>query len=211
MRVQALGEADATLMAVPNLPLPGKLSEGARLDDFLIEAELHSGRTTRLYRARHVTTGQLWVIKTLQSVLQGDTDAASRFLAEEWFLKRVRSHYFPEVLPHIQSGKLRALAVADDKRLAQLPEVPTFAEQGFPGFLVYSWYGCVAPAGTPDPVVRKLHAAFAQALSAPDMIERLTKQGMVILNSPPEELRRFMQAEQARYAEPVRLSGAKID
>ncbi len=99
VRVQALGEADATLMAVPNLPLPGKLSEGARLDDFLIEAELHSGRTTRLYRARHVTTGQLWVIKTLQSVLQGDTDAASRFLAEEWFLKRVRSHYFPEVLP----------------------------------------------------------------------------------------------------------------
>ncbi len=99
VRVQALGEADATLMAAPDLPLPGKLSVGARLDDFIIEAELHSGRTTRLYRVRHVTTGQLWVIKTLQSVLQGDTDAASRFLAEEWFLKRVRSHYFPEVLP----------------------------------------------------------------------------------------------------------------
>ncbi len=99
VRVQALGEADATLMAAPDLPLPGKLSVGARLDDFIVEAELHSGRTTRLYRARHVTTGQLWVIKTLQSVLQGDSDAASRFLAEEWFLKRVRSHYFPEVLP----------------------------------------------------------------------------------------------------------------
>jgi len=118
---------------------------------------------------------------------------------------------FPEVLAHVQSGKLRAIAVADDKRLSQLPDVPTFAEQGFPGFLVYSWYGCVAPAGTPDAVVRKLHASFAQALSAPDMVERLTKQGMVILNSPPEELRRFMQSEQARYAEPVRLSGAKID
>ena len=99
VRVQVLGEADATLMAAPNLPLPGKLSVGARLDDFTIEAELHSGRTTRLYRARHVTTGQPWVIKTLQSVLHGDSDAASRFLAEEWFLKRVRSHYFPEVLP----------------------------------------------------------------------------------------------------------------
>ncbi len=118
---------------------------------------------------------------------------------------------FPEVLPHIQSGRLRALAVADDKRLAQLPDVPTFAEQGFPGFLVYSWYGCVAPAGTPEAAVRKLHAAFAQALSAPDVVERLTKQGMVILNAPGEELRRFMQSEQARYAEPVRLSGAKID
>ena len=60
-------------------------------------------------------------------------------------------------------------------------------------------------------MTRKLHAAFAQALAAPDTVDRLTKQGMVILNAPGEELRRFMQAEQARYAEPVRLSGAKID
>lgn len=99
VRVQALGEAGTTLMPASGLPLPGKLNAGARLDDFIIEAELHHGRTTRLYRARHVTTNQLWVIKTLQTVLQGDADAASRFLAEEWFLKRVRSHYFPEVLP----------------------------------------------------------------------------------------------------------------
>ena len=118
---------------------------------------------------------------------------------------------FPEVLAHIQAGKLRALAVADEKRLPQLPDVPTFAEQGFPGFFVYSWYGCVAPAGTPEPVLKKLHGAFAQALRSPDVAERLTAQGMVILNSSGEELRRFMLAEQARYAEPVRLSGAKID
>lgn len=98
VRVEALGEAGATWIAA-DLPLPGKLGEGAHLDDFIIEAELHNGRTTRLYKARHVTTGQQWVIKTLQTVLQGDADAASRFLAEEWFLKRVRSHYFPEVLP----------------------------------------------------------------------------------------------------------------
>ena len=99
VRVQALGEADAALVDRHDLPLPGKLAEGAQLDDFVIEAELHSGRNTRLYRARHITTGQWWVIKTLQPVLEGDMDAAARFLAEEWFLKRVRSHYFPEVLP----------------------------------------------------------------------------------------------------------------
>ena len=99
VRVLALGATDAQLVGTHDLPLPGKLSEGARLDDFIIEAELHSGRDTRLYRARHITTGQLWAIKTLQPILQGDADAASRFLAEEWFLKRVRSHYFPEVLP----------------------------------------------------------------------------------------------------------------
>jgi len=99
VRVQALGEADAPLIGMHDLPLPGKLGASARLDDFVIEAELYSGRDTRLYRARHVATGQSWVIKTLQPILQGDADAACRLLSEEWFLKRVRSHYFPEVLP----------------------------------------------------------------------------------------------------------------
>lgn len=99
VRVQGLGDADTSWITAADLPLPGKLYDGARLDDFIIEAELHSGRATRLYRARHISTGQLWVIKTLQPVLKSDTDVAARFLAEEWFLKRVRSHYFPEVLP----------------------------------------------------------------------------------------------------------------
>jgi protein phosphatase len=98
-RVVAVGEADAPLVDVHALPLPGKLQPGARLDDFIIEAELHSSRDTLIYRARHAQTGQRWALKTLQPVLQGDADAASRLLAEEWFLKRVHSHYFPDVLP----------------------------------------------------------------------------------------------------------------
>ncbi|MEQ1662575.1 MAG: bifunctional protein-serine/threonine kinase/phosphatase [Thiobacillus sp.] len=99
VRVQALGDADEALPDARDLPLPGKLAPGARLDDFIIEAELHSGRDTLLYRARHETTGQRWALKTLQPILGGDTDAACRLLAEEWFLKRVHSHYFPDVLP----------------------------------------------------------------------------------------------------------------
>jgi protein phosphatase len=70
-----------------------------RLDEFVIEDELHSGRDTLIYRARHEKTGQRWALKTLQPVLAGDADAGNRLLAEEWFLKRVHSHYFPEVLP----------------------------------------------------------------------------------------------------------------
>jgi len=98
VRVVAAGEAEAPLTEAHELPLPGRLRPGARLDDFVIEGELHSGRDTLIYRARHEKTGQRWALKTLQPVLAGDAEAASRLLAEEWFLKRVHSHYFPDVL-----------------------------------------------------------------------------------------------------------------
>ncbi len=118
----------------------------------------------------------------------------------------------PDAIPQLKAGKVKALGVADDRRSVQLPEVPTFAEQGFPGYAVYSWYAVVAPAGTPDPIVRKLHAAFSAAVKDPTVVDRLTNlQGMTVLNAPGDDLTRFMQAEQKRYAEPIRLSGAKIE
>ena len=98
VRVAEVGATDAPLSDAGALPLPGRLQPGARLDDFVIEGELHSGRDTLIYQARHATTGQRWALKTLQPVLAGDADAANRLLAEEWFLKRVHSYYFPEVL-----------------------------------------------------------------------------------------------------------------
>jgi serine/threonine protein phosphatase PrpC len=98
VRVAEVGDTEATLTDAGALPLPGRLQPGARLDDFVIEAELHSSRDSLIYQARHEKTGQRWALKTLQPVLAGDADAVSRLLAEEWFLKRVHSHYFPEVL-----------------------------------------------------------------------------------------------------------------
>jgi protein phosphatase len=98
-RVAAVGESETRLAEAHDLPLPGRLQPGARLDDFIIEGELHSARDTLIYRARHEQTGQRWALKTLQPVLAGDAEAAARLFAEEWFLKRVHSHYFPEVLP----------------------------------------------------------------------------------------------------------------
>jgi protein phosphatase len=99
VRVVELGDAEAPLVDARDLPLPGRLNPGARLDDFVIEGEMHSGRDTLLYRARHAKTGQRWALKTMQPILAGDADAACRLLAEEWFLKRIHSHYFPDVLP----------------------------------------------------------------------------------------------------------------
>lgn len=98
VRVAEVGEAAAPIIEAHELPLPGKLQPGARLDDFIIESEIHSARDTLIYLARHAKTGQRWALKTLQPVLQGDAEAARRLLSEEWFLKRVHSHYFPDVL-----------------------------------------------------------------------------------------------------------------
>ena len=117
----------------------------------------------------------------------------------------------PDVLAHIQAGRLNALAVSDERRSPQLPEVPTFIEQGFPGFVSYSWYGVAAPAGTPDAAVRRLHSAISAALAAPDVRDRLVQQGHTIMAAGPEELQKWMQAEQARYVAPIKRAGARIE
>jgi len=100
VRVLALDDADRAADAdARSMPLPGNLHAGARLDDFLIEEKVHESRATLLYRVRHAETGQTWLLKTLQPLLEGDREAAERLLLEEWLGKRARSHYLPEILP----------------------------------------------------------------------------------------------------------------
>ncbi|MBI5937692.1 MAG: bifunctional protein-serine/threonine kinase/phosphatase [Betaproteobacteria bacterium] len=89
----------AELRAARHLPLPGKLTPGARLDGFTIESVLHESRETLLYKARHIESGQVWALKTLQPRLEGDVALAERLLMEEWIAKRTQSHYLPQVLP----------------------------------------------------------------------------------------------------------------
>jgi len=117
----------------------------------------------------------------------------------------------PEVVPHVQSGRLKALAVADAKRVVQLPDVPTFAEQGFPSFNVYSWYGAVAPAGTSDAVVRKLNNSIVAVLKEVERSEQVRQQALVMVGSTPGELTQYMRREQAKYADVIRAAGVRID
>ena len=117
----------------------------------------------------------------------------------------------PDVLPHVRGNRLRALAVADEKRSPLMPEIPTFIEQGYPGYIVFSWYGLLAPAGTPDAAVRKVQEAVAFALTDKDLRERLVQQGHTVVGTGGDELRNFILGEQKRYAEPIRRSGAKIE
>lgn len=118
----------------------------------------------------------------------------------------------PSALPHIRSGKLRALGVTTDKPSAALPGVPTIAQAGpIPGYEASSWFGVLAPAGTPREVVAKLQQTLARALASPEMRDKLVSQGAEPVGDTPEEFARHIQAETAKWARVVKVSGAKID
>ncbi len=115
-------------------------------------------------------------------------------------------------LPFIKSGKLRALGVTTRTRSQALPDVPTVAEQGVPGFDVSVFFGVVAPAGTPPEIIRKLNGAFADALQQPDVRKTLLAQGLEFAPATtPEQLGAFVKAEVSKWRTVVQKSGAQLD
>ncbi len=120
----------------------------------------------------------------------------------------------PSALPHIRSGRLKALAVTSSARSAALPELPTVEEAGGPalkGFEASSWFGLLAPAGTPADIVNRVQAETAKALGAPALKERLQSQGAVPSGMTSAEFVRHVAAETAKWAKVVKASGAKVD
>jgi len=114
-------------------------------------------------------------------------------------------------LPHVTAGRVRALGVTSARRVPSLPGIPTMAEAGIPGYEVTTWFGVMAPQGTPPRIVGKLHAVFTQALAEPDVRERVANQGFAIAGSSPREFAAFVNAELAKWAAVVKSSGAKVD
>jgi tripartite-type tricarboxylate transporter receptor subunit TctC len=106
--------------------------------------------------------------------------------------------------PHIKAGKVRAIATTGATRSAYLPEVPTIAESGYPGYEATNWYAYLAPAGTPKPVLERLHRELVQALRAPDVREQLDKQGIEAKPGTPEELTKYMERELATWGRVVK-------
>ena len=114
--------------------------------------------------------------------------------------------------PNVKSGRLRAIATTGGKRSNALPEVPTIAEQGFPGFAVVSWWGIVAPAGMPKPVLDRFHAELVNVFKQPDVRQQLSEtQGMDLVVSSPAELQNFVAAEVARWGKVVRDNNIRGD
>ena len=117
---------------------------------------------------------------------------------------------FPLAL-HIQNGKIRPLAVASAKRHPQLPDLPTAAEAGLPGYEAIAWMGLVAPRGTPAEVIKRLNLELVKALQTKEVRDGLSNQGLQPASSSPEEFTAFIAAESARWSRAVKASGAKID
>lgn len=117
----------------------------------------------------------------------------------------------PSALPHVQSGKLRAIAITSAQRSPLLPDVPTVAESGLPGFDVQSWFSLAAPVGTPRPVIDQLNTALNKVLAMPDVRQRLRDLAATPEPGTPEQMRHFVNAEIKRWREVVKQSGAKAE
>ena len=115
------------------------------------------------------------------------------------------------LIPHIQSGAIRPIAITTLKRTVVLPEVPTIAESGFPGFEATTWHALVAPAGTPKDVISALHQATAATVNDPSVRKALTDLGVDVVGGTPEELRAYLKSEIPKWAQVVKASGAKVD
>jgi tripartite-type tricarboxylate transporter receptor subunit TctC len=115
------------------------------------------------------------------------------------------------LIPHIQSGAIRALAITTLKRTAALPDVPTIAESGFPGFEATTWHGLVAPAGTPKDVLATLNRAFVATLNDPGVRKQLTDLGVDVAPGTPDEFRAYIKSEIPKWANIVKASGAKLE
>lgn len=114
-------------------------------------------------------------------------------------------------MSNIKAGKLRALAVSSAKRLAQLPEVPTLDELGYPGMQDYTWVGVFVPAATPRAIAERLNAAVLKAVQDPKMRQRLDALAFEVTAAPLDETRRYVRSEVAKWAKVVKASGAKVD
>ena len=117
----------------------------------------------------------------------------------------------PVLLPHVQGGRMRALAIATAKRATPLPNVPTMIEAGYPSVNADNWYGIVVAAATPKDVIAKLHAALTTTLQSADLKQKFAAQGATSMSTTPEELAAYMRDETIKWGKVIKTSGIKID
>ena len=157
-------------------------------------------------------SGEMFKLLTGTSILhvpyKGSGDAIKDLLAGT---VSMNFDTMPPVLEHIKAGKLRGLGISTPKRLAQLPDVPTFMEEGLTGFEILNWYGIMAPAATPKDIVNKLAADINKAMREPDVRARLEQVGTQLRELSPDEFGAFMRAELFKYAKLVKDANIRLE
>ena len=115
------------------------------------------------------------------------------------------------VMPHIKSGKLKAIAIGGEQRLSVLPEVPTFTEAGLPGFSAKNWFGILAPARTPKEIINKLSTEIAKIQVMPDFKEKLATQGVDPFIAGPDQFAALIKSDMAKYAKVIKTANLKFE
>ncbi|MBI4207166.1 MAG: tripartite tricarboxylate transporter substrate binding protein [Betaproteobacteria bacterium] len=157
-------------------------------------------------------TGELFKLRTKTDIVhvpyKGSAPSMTALISGEASLSFAN---IPAIFNHVKSGRLRPLANAGLKRSELMPEVPTMKESGVNGVEVVVWYGVLAPANTPREVINALSGAIRKAAQSPDIKKRLVDQGAEPVGNTPEEFSKLMREEVTRWAEVVKVSGAKVD
>jgi tripartite-type tricarboxylate transporter receptor subunit TctC len=117
----------------------------------------------------------------------------------------------PVLLPQVQAGKVRPIAIGSRERVPSLPNVPTTAEVGLPQIEAENWYGMVAPAATPAAVIAKLHRATAEALKSPEVKDKLQAQGAILVGNSPEEFAAYIQSEIDKWGKVAKAANIKAN
>ena len=147
-------------------------------------------------------------VKTVHVPYKGQGPALADLLAGQ-----VQMLYssIPSVLPHVKQGQLNAIAVGSAKRVPSLPDIPTIAESGVPGYEAYSWVGMVAPAGTPRDVITRLHREIIDILKQKDVADKLNGQGALPVGDTPEQFGAYIKAEMEKWGAVVRSANIKAE
>jgi len=195
------------LFLVVNSSLPVR-----SIEEFITYAKAHPGLTygTPGTGSQHHLAMELFKqgakIDLVHVPYKGVSQATTALLANE---VTVILTSYPTIASHVKAGKLRLLAIAEGKRYARMPEVPTIAEAGLPGYRISTEIGFVAPSGTPKPVIEKLNSEIVKALKTPEIAQRLITLGMEPVGSTPEQYTESIRANYELYGKLVKISGAR--
>jgi tripartite-type tricarboxylate transporter receptor subunit TctC len=150
--------------------------------------------------------GSMAKVKLMHVPYKGEANAISDLLGNQ--VPMMFSNLQP-LLPHIKSGRLRALAVSSLQRSSVAPEIPTVAESGLPGFEALTWFGLFVPAGTPQPIVDQLNAEVKKGLASPELRTKLTQQGLTVVGSSSAEMKAYMKQEVPKWGKLLREANIK--
>lgn len=202
--------ASATILLAVHPSVPAKnvrelIALGKRQPNALSFASSGNGGVSHLVGEQFKSMGG---IQMLHVPYKGDTPALVDLVGGQVSLMFGTAVSF---LPYVKSGKLNALAVTNPKRSPIVPEVPTVAESGLPGFEALQWFGIFAPSGTSKEIIAKLNADIVKILRLPDVRERMSGLGADVVANSPEQFAAFQKADTAKWAKVVKASGAKIE